>query len=185
MVIALCFSPLSYAETNSQAFFHRVEAKVINPQQLQLGVDIDLQLSNELKSALHKGMPLFFTLDVKLYEPRQFWFNRLIHQDSYTMGLRYNMLLREWRVSSNQREFKAFSLEDAVKYITHLNNWRVLLTQSLQTSQMYEGYIRLRLDTSLLARPFQITAFNSSSAWSFSSSWVNFNFHSLDQKQNK
>lgn len=164
------------AQTASQATFNEVQISVVDKQHLNIGVDIGLSLGQELQSALNKGMPLFFTLDVKLYKPRKFWFDKLVYEESRTIGIRYNMLLREWRVSQNNTEFKEFSLDDAVRRITRLSNWSINLTEPLDFNVAYEGKIRLRLDSSLLARPFQITALNNSSAWSFSSSWKNFSF---------
>lgn len=167
------------AQTTSQATFKEVAVQVVSDHQLNMGVDIGLSLSKGLKSALDKGMPLFFTLDMKLYKPHKFWFDSLVHEEAYTIGIRYNMLLREWRISQNNHEFKEFSLDDAIKRITHLSNWSVHLTSPLEPNIVYEGKIRLRLDSSLLARPFQITALNNSSAWSFSSSWKKFTFSDL------
>lgn len=85
-------------------------------------------------------------------------------------------MLREWRVYQNNQEFKEFSLEDALKRITRLEGWMLVLKEAVKDGQTYTGKIRLRLDSSLLARPFQITALNNSSAWSFSSSWKDFEF---------
>ncbi|NOL48756.1 DUF4390 domain-containing protein [Pelistega europaea] len=166
------------AQTVSQATFKEVKISEVNKQKLNVAVDIDLSLSQELQAALDKGMPLFFTLDMKLYKPHQFWWDSLVYEESRTIGIRYNMLLREWRVSQNNTEFREFSLDDAIRRITRLSNWSITLTSPLEPNTVYEGKIRLRLDTSLLARPFQITALNNSSAWSFSSSWQNFIFSS-------
>lgn len=167
---------VSVKQNNSQANFTQVNVQTVKADTLALGVDIDLTLSDELQVALNKGMPLFFTLDVKLYQPRQFWFDRLVYDGSLTIGIRYNILLREWRVYQNNQEFKEFSLEDALKRITRLEGWMLVLKEAVKDGQTYTGKIRLRLDSSLLARPFQITALNNSSAWSFSSSWKDFEF---------
>ncbi|MDY3330684.1 MAG: DUF4390 domain-containing protein [Pelistega sp.] len=169
----------AYAEgvLSSQANFRSVMVTTPKENQANLALELDLLLSDELKNALSKGMPLFFTLDVELHRPRQWWFDQMIYQGSRTIGIRYNMLLREWRIYQNNKEYREFSLEDALQRITRVNNWGVALEHTLVEKTLYEGRIRLRLDTSLLARPFQITALNNSSAWSFSSSWKNFNFH--------
>lgn len=165
------------AELSSQANFRTVEMTVHEATRGNLAFELDLLLSEELQVALHKGMPLFFTLDVELKRPRQWWFDQVIYTGSRTLGIRYNMLLREWRISQDEREYREFSLEDALQRITKVNNWVIPFDYTLRNQMVYEGRIRLRLDTSLLARPFQITALNNSSAWSFSSSWKNFNFH--------
>ncbi len=172
------------AALSSQANFRTVEMTVQEAIKGNLAFELDLLLSDELKVALHKGMPLFFTLDVQLKRPRQWWFDQVVYEGSRTLGIRYNMLLREWRISQDEREYREFSLEDALQRITKVDDWVIPFKQTLMDQTVYEGKIRLRLDTSLLARPFQITALNNSSAWSFSSSWKNFNFHSLVAKPN-
>lgn len=172
------------AELSSQANFRTVEMTVQEATKGNLAFELDLLLSDELKVALHKGMPLFFTLDVQLKRPRQWWFDQVVYEGSRTLGIRYNVLLREWRISQDEREYREFSLEDALQRITKVDDWVILFKQSLIDQMVYMGKIRLRLDTSLLARPFQITALNNSSAWSFSSSWKKFNFHSSTAKPN-
>lgn len=189
IVLALLISQMVFimpakAALSSQATFRTVEMTVQEGTEGHLSFELDLLLSDELNVALHKGMPLFFTLDVQLKRPRQWWFDQVLYEGSRTLGIRYNMLLREWRISQDEREYREFSLEDALQRITKVDNWVVPFKQALMDQMVYEGKIRLRLDTSLLARPFQITALNNSSAWSFSSSWKNFNFHSLVAKPN-
>lgn len=172
------------AELSSQANFRSISVTTQDARKGNLAFELDLLLSEELRIALNKGMPLFFTLDVELLHPRQLWFDQLVYKGSRTMGIRYNMLLREWRISQNDREYREFSLEDALQRITKMDNWNLNFKQNLIEDVLYEGQIRLRLDTSLLARPFQITALNNSSAWSFSTSWKNFNFRFSVAKPN-
>lgn len=187
MLVICCLLTVSgqgVAQTTSQATFKEVSVHAMSDVQLNIGLDIDLSLSKELQLALNKGMPLFFSLELRLYQPRQLWFDKRVYEESKAIGIRYNMLLREWRVFQNGTEFKEFSLEDAIRRITKLNNWFIRLPAPLREKQLYSGEIRLRLDTSLLARPFQITALNNTSAWSFSSSWKKFNFQFSDLKHN-
>ena len=57
----------------------------------------------------------------------------------------------------------------------HIRGWAVADASDLKTGVKYNGQIRLRLDTSLLATPFQVNALNSSS-WSLATPWADFDF---------
>ncbi len=187
LLLMLSFSWMTVANANneSQARFKEIQIQSVNPQSIALKLDMELLLSSELQVALNKGMPLFFTLDFKVYKPNSYWFDTLKLEASQTSELWYNMLLREWKVKQEQHEYKAFSFDEALRYITHIDNWTIETKEQMPTQQDYIGKIRLRLDTSLLARPFQITAIhNSSSAWSFSTSWKKFDFLLSDKKFN-
>lgn len=165
----------------SQAVFKSVQASVTDDKKLDVQIEIDLSLSDELKSALHKGLLLFFTLEMKVFEPHALWFDTVVLTQSRTWGIQHNLLLREWRVTENNITTKAFSLDEAIKHITQVKEWSIPLGKKMRLGGTYKGEIRLKLETSLLPRPFQITAFNNSSAWSFSSPWNIFNLHLSDK----
>jgi hypothetical protein len=93
----------------------------------------------------------------------------------------YNALTRQWRVGTGDLSLPESSLDDALSLLRNIRGWDVANIKDLETDELYEGQLRLRLNTSLLARPFQVDAFNSS-AWSLATPWKNFTFSiSLDE----
>lgn len=164
-------------DTESSAVFTEIKPVKIDGYSLSLSTKIDLILDNELKQALSKGLPLYFTLDARIYQKRRYWLDKIVSEQSLTWMIHYNVLLREWRIERGQYYAKGFSLEDALSLITTNDEWLILLNEPMNPAKTYYGEVRLRLDTSLLSRPFQISAFSDTSAWSFSSSWKKFEIH--------
>ncbi|MNF07147.1 hypothetical protein D3C80_2072640 [compost metagenome] len=79
--------------------------------------------------------------------------------------------------------FPVASLDDAMSLIRHIRNWRVADAGDFDVGVQYDGQLRLRLDTSLLPRPFQVNALNSSS-WAQATPWMDFSFMLGDKEKN-
>lgn len=176
-LLALLFwMSTAFAELSSRADFRDIQLGQAEGTELSyvISSEIELQLSDELRNALERGVPLFFTLELKVYKPKQFWFDSLVLKQSHTWRVQYNALLRKWRVVTDLSSVQEFSLDASLAHISGLYHWPITDWQRLDPQQVYEGQMRLKLDTSLLARPFQITAINNSSAWSLSSPWKKF-----------
>lgn len=182
--IVLFWMSTAEAEFSSRADFSDIHIEQHGEQGYSVSSEIDLQLSDELRNALERGVPLFFTLELNIYKPRQFWLDKLELSQSHTWRVQYNALLRKWRVATLQSSVPEFSLDASLAHISGLYHWPIIDWQRLDPEQIYEGQMRLKLDTSLLARPFQITAFNNSSAWSLSSPWKKFAIHLSAVKPN-
>lgn len=150
-------------------------------EKLVLDADIEFFLSDELREAAYKGVPLHFTADVEIKTQRWWWFDKTEIKESQTWRVVYNTLTRQWRVGSGDLLWPEASLNDALYPMRHLRNWAVAYAIDLDPSQTYYGRLRLRLDTSLLTRPLQVDAMNGR-AWSLSTPWKDFNF-SVDELQ--
>lgn len=156
----------------------RVEP-VVHDGALFIEADTRFELSGELRDAAYRGVTLYFTADVEIVSRRWWWFDKVIVDDQQTWRVVYNALTRQWRVGSGDLALPESSLDAALDPIRHIRGWPVAETASLDPGETYEGRIRLRLDTSLLARPFQVNAINSS-AWSLATPWKNFSFSITD-----
>lgn len=177
LVIALFWMSSALADLSSKADFRDIHVQQNTDLSYSINSEIDLQLSDELRNALERGVPLFFTLELNIYQPRKYWLDKQVASQSYTWRVQYNALLRQWRVVTEQGSVQEFSLDASLAHIAGQHNWLIEDWQSLALEQPYVGQMRLKLDTSLLARPFQITAINNSSAWSLSSPWKKFAIH--------
>src|SRR5699024_1824256 len=119
--------------------------------------------------------PLHFTLDIEIVARRWWWFDKVVAKERRTWRVVYNALTRQWRVGTGELSLPETSLEDALARIRQVRNWSVADVADLDSGIEYQGRARLRLDTSQLARPFQVDALNSS-AWSLATSWKSFSF---------
>ncbi|NRF50512.1 DUF4390 domain-containing protein, partial [Pseudomonas stutzeri] len=84
-------------------------------------------------------------------------------------------LTRQWRAGAGELTFPVASLDQAMDLVRHIHGWQLTDVSELDYGVSYSGQLRLRLDTSQLARPFQVNALNSSS-WSLATPWTDFSF---------
>lgn len=179
-----CFCVLSFAEEPAQTTagerITRIEPRLRNDK-LYIDVDASFELSAELKNAASKGIPLYFVAEVEIFQPRWWWFNKKVVKEQQTWRIVYNALTQQWRVGTSDLYLPESSLNDALDMIRHIRGWALAYAVDLDRDALYEGRVRLRLDTSLLARPFQVDAINSS-AWTLTTPWKSFSFSvSLDE----
>lgn len=142
---------------------------------LYLDADVDLDVQGDLRNVAQKGVPLYFTADVEVVSKRWWWFDKTIVQEQITWRIVYNALTRQWRVGTGDLSLPEASLDDALARVRHIRGWAVADLDDFKYDETYQGRFRVRLDTSLLARPFQVDALNSS-AWSLATPWKNFSF---------
>jgi hypothetical protein len=164
---------------------HAAEPKVMNIDpvirngKVEIDADIRFDLNEQLREAAERGVPLYFTADVVITRSRWWWLDSTIADTSVTWRIVYNALTRQWRAGVGELTFPVQSLDAAMDMVRHIRGWAVADASDLSTGVRYEGQVRLRLDTSLLARPFQVNALNSSS-WSVGTPWANFEFAIAD-----
>jgi len=96
-----------------------------------------------------------------------------------TWRIAYNALTRQWLTRIDEVAWPVASLDDAMRLVTHIRGWSVADARLFDAGSHYRGRLRLRLDTSQLARPFQVHALNSS-AWSVETPWTPFSFTLAD-----
>ena len=69
----------------------------------------------------------------------------------------------------------AATLDDALDLMSRLRGWRVMPRDRARAGTPYEGWLRLRLDTAQLPRPFQITAITNRD-WNLQAEWTRLRF---------
>ena len=171
---ACCLVPLTVANAGAAPQVVRVDP-VLSDGKLEINADINFDLNPQLRDAALRGVSLYFTADLVITEPRWWWFNRNVVQIERTSRVSYNALTRQWRVSIDDVGWPVGSLDEAMQLITRMRGWQVAEAGQFEPGEHYTGTLRLRLDTSQLARPFQVNALNSSS-WSVETPWANFSF---------
>ncbi|MCZ4329009.1 DUF4390 domain-containing protein [Castellaniella denitrificans] len=176
-LILLAFSLLFLTSPAARADDGRIVRiePVMRQDQLLLNADIEFTLGDELHDAARKGLPLYFTADLTIDHPRWWWFDETVLSTSQTWRIQYNALTRQWRVGTGDLSLPATSLDEALDLVRHIRDWPLGDVGRFTPDQTYQGRLRLRLDTSRLARPFQVDALNSA-AWSLTTPWKEFTF---------
>lgn len=152
---------------------------VLSDGYLSIDADVYLPVSSELRSFAERGVMLYFTADIEIVKPRNWWFDKDIIKTEQTWRVVYNALTRQWRIGTGDLSLPEASLDDALSLVRNIRGWEVLPAKVLESNEEYVGRMRVRLDTSLLARPFRVDALNSS-AWSLATPWKDFSFSISD-----
>lgn len=173
-LVAVLFGAGTVAAQSGYERVVRVDP-IMRESELYIDADVEFEVSSELRTAAQKGVPVYFTADLKITTRRWWWFDKVVVDEQMTWRIVYNALTRQWRVGTGELSIPVASLDDALSFVRNIRGWAVARTDELDTGEQYEGRIRVRLDTSRLPRPFQIDAYNSS-AWSLATPWKDFQF---------
>lgn len=135
-----------------------------------LEATFEVALTSALEDALHKGVPLHFLLEFELIRPRWYWFNEKLvnHQQRYRLS--YNALTRQYRVGVGSLYQNFPTLGEALELLKRVRLRDIFEAGTLKKDSGYTAALRMRLDTSQLPRPFQLSAVGSRD-WNIGSDW--------------
>ena len=142
----------------------------IEDNALVLDAQFDVQLTPTLEEALNKGVPLYFALDFELIRPRWYWFNDRAVSLHQQYRLSYNALTRQYRLGVGNLYQNYATLPEALEVMSRFRRRVDFEPGAVRRDSQYIAALRLRLDTSQLPKPFQISALGSSQ-WQVSSDW--------------
>lgn len=137
--------------------------------------DFLLELRPRLEEAVTRGVPLYFAIDFEISRPRWYWLDDKVVSQTLTLQLSYHALTRQYRLSNGNLHQSFRSLDDAVAILTRLRRWPLPASAGLKAGESYQAGIRLRLDTSLLPKPFQVTAL-ANRDWTLVTDWKRWTF---------
>lgn len=137
---------------------------------VELDAVFDFDLPWTLEDAVHGGVPLYFVVDFELYRSRWYWFDERRVATSLTYRLSYSPLTRQYRLARGSLALPFDSLGAALASLRRVSRWTVFERSQLSSGSKYEGWVRMRLDTTQLPRPFQLGALTSRD-WTLASEW--------------
>lgn len=136
-----------------------------------LEADFSIALTHTLEDALNKGVPLYFTLEFELIRPRWYWLNEKVANKQQKYRLGYNTLTRQYRVNIGTLYQNFGTLSEALAFLSQVRIGDIAEPDALNKGDSYIAALRMRLDSSQLPRPFQISSVGSRE-WSVSSDWL-------------
>lgn len=140
-----------------------------------LNADIELSLNARLADALHRGVRLYFSTEIRVERPRWYWFDRVVVQRSIDYRLSYNAITRSYRLSMGSLHQNFEQLEAALRVMQRIRNWQIADQSALEAGVSHDAALRFRLDTSQLPRPFQVTTIGSRD-WNINTDWLTWTF---------
>jgi hypothetical protein len=125
---------------------------------LVLDADFAFELTPRLADVVTNGVPLYFRVDFELTRRRWYWFDERTADRRLQLRLSYHALSRQYRLSTGLLQQNFASLEEALNVLQRIRNWLVVDRGVALTGGDYEAAVRMRHDTSLLPKPFQLSA---------------------------
>ena len=147
---------------------------------LVLDADFAFELTPRLAEVLANGVPLYFRLDFALTRSRWYWWDETAAERDLHLRLSYHALSRHYRLSTGTLQRSFATLTEALEVLRHLRGWLVVERTVSFADADYQAAVRMRLDTGLLPKPFQLSALTSRDL-NLESPWYRFIVHSPQQ----
>jgi len=131
-------------------------------------------LSAPVQAALHKGIPMYFTLQARVLRQRWYWSDQVLASAYRYVRLSYQPLTRRWRVAQSSQPlsdgglglstsvanmglvYVFDGLPDALAALQRIARWKIAEANVAKQSSGYTVDFQLRLDVSQLPRLLQI-----------------------------
>lgn len=140
-----------------------------------VNADIDLDLNPRLADAVSRGVSLYFTADFVIERGRWYWLDEVIAERSLDFRLSYHAISRSYRLSVGNFHQSFDTLDAALRTMLRIRSWQIVPIDELEPGVSYSAALRFQFDTSLLPKPFQVTAIGSRD-WNLGTDWLHWTF---------
>ena len=140
-----------------------------------LAADFAFDLNARLAEVVTNGVPLYFVIEFELTRPRWYWFDDKAAAKRLQLRLSYHALSRHYRLSTGVLQRNYATLDEALNVLRRVRNWQVVERGVSLADANYEASVRMRLDLTLLPRPFQLSALTNREL-NLESPWRRFTF---------
>ena len=147
---------------------------------LVLDADFAFELSPRLYDVVANGVPLYFRVDFELTRRRWYWFDETTATKRLQLRLSYHALSRQYRLSTGPLQLSFATLDEALNVLKRIRSWLVVDRTVTFDNVDYEAAVRMRLDPTLLPKPFQLSALTGRDL-QLDSPWKHFIVHSPRQ----
>lgn len=148
---------------------------VATEEGVTLDADFVFEFGPRLAEVIANGVPLYFVVEFELTRPRWWWFDEKTAAKRLQLRLSYHPLSRQYRLSSGLLQQQFATLEEALHVLRRVRNWTVIDRGTTLSDTTYEVALRMRLDITLLPKPFQVGALTSPELH-LESPWKHFTF---------
>jgi len=147
---------------------------------LVLDADFEFELTPRLADVVSNGVPLYFQVEFELSRRRWYWFDEKTASARLQLRLSYHALSRQYRLSTGLLQQNFPTLKEALSVLRRLRNWLVVDRTVGFSDTDYDAAVRMRLDTNLLPKPFQLSVLTSREL-QLESPWKRFTLRSPQQ----
>jgi hypothetical protein len=169
-LVVVCMFALAGARAIADDIEVQAATLAANDEGIVLNADFALELTSRLEDALDKGVPLYFVVEFECYRPRWYWFDQRVGTATLSARLSFHALTRTYRLTTGTLHRSYATLNEAIRALARVREWQVLPRGSLKPDARYYAYVRMRLDTAQLPKPFQVSAL-ANREWILVSEW--------------
>jgi Domain of unknown function (DUF4390) len=123
---------------------------------LYLNAQFAFEPSPAIEDAVRRGIPVYFAIDFELVRTRWYWFNRRVASATLAYRLSYSPLTRQFRLSRGALGQPFDTLSEALATVRTVREWKVADSSAAESRDHLVARVRLRLDTTMLPKPFQV-----------------------------
>ncbi len=172
LVALLCAAPLGASASEIEVRGSQLQ---VVEDGLALDADFAFEFPPRLAEMVGNGVPLYFVVDFEMTRPRWWWFDEKTAAKRMQLRLSFHPLTRHYRLSTGLLQQQFVTLEEALHVLKRVRNWLVVERGVALADANYEVAVRMRLDSALLPKPFQVSALTSRE-FQLESSWQRFVF---------
>ncbi len=155
---ALLLGGLAAAPTPAQA--QGVELLSVRTVKAEGGLNLEfharVNLPRAVDEALHKGVPVYFVAEGRLFANRWYWRDERVARVSRQWRVALQPLTNTWRVSLGGLSQSFASLDEALAAVSRSGGWRLAEQSQLDADKSYYLEFSYRLDGSQLPAPIQL-----------------------------
>jgi len=138
-----------------------------------LAADIAYQLSKKATIALQSGVPLYWSLQIKLLQHRPYLWNKTLLKTDIHYRLQYQALLNVYRVQnlSNGETYNFSTLYAALDLMSEIQDFPLIEKSKISPEEDYLCALKVKFDRGLLPVPLRSIAYIDKQ-WYLSSDWT-------------
>jgi hypothetical protein len=138
-----------------------------------VSADLVYQLSKRATAALQSGVPLFWSIQIKLLRPRPFLWDKTLSNTEIHYRLQYQALLNSYRVKneSSGETFNFSTLYAALDLMSALHDIPLIEKSKISLKEDYLCALKVKFDRDLLPLPLRPLAYIDKQ-WFLSSNWT-------------
>ena len=140
--------------------------------QLLLYMTVTDWITEDMKAAIHNGIPITISFNIDLFVSRSKWPDKKIREYEFNHIMEYDSLKKEYIIQRNENgNIKVTaSFEEAQKLMSEINGFRVLPLADLETGTSYILRAKAKLASKAMP-PYFHYLIPFSSPWDFETDW--------------
>jgi hypothetical protein len=168
--LVLVLPPRARAQPSVSVESAQLEVRNDPEPGLYLSAQFAFEPSAALEDAVRRGIPVYFVIDFELVRTRWYWFNKQLASATLAYRLSYNPLTRQFRLSRGALAQPFDTLDEALATVRTVRGWKVAGRGVAESRDHLLPRVRLRLDTTMLPKPFQVDSLTNRD-WALASDW--------------